>query len=131
MKLKEYRSEYYVFSAKAGDVARQLAFAGIAVIWVFKDDKLGQLPLPNMLYAPTAAFVLSLALDMLHYAYSSLVWGAYSHIQKRWKKHTDEDELGDAPYSFNWPALALFWGKLVSVIVGYWLLLQYVRPFLK
>lgn len=35
MTLSDYLASYYELSGKASDVSRQLAFAGIAVIWVF------------------------------------------------------------------------------------------------
>lgn len=38
MKLKKIQEQYYLQTTRASDVARQLAFAGIAAIWVFKTD---------------------------------------------------------------------------------------------
>ncbi len=38
MKLSDYRETYYEFSGKLSDVSRQLSFAGIALIWLFKLD---------------------------------------------------------------------------------------------
>ena len=39
MKLSDYRETYYEFSGKASDVTRQLAFAGIAIVWIFKIEE--------------------------------------------------------------------------------------------
>jgi hypothetical protein len=36
MKLKEYLETFYTFSEKTSNIARQLGFAGIALIWVFR-----------------------------------------------------------------------------------------------
>jgi len=36
MKLAQARGHYEYFSGKASDISRQLGFAGIALIWVFK-----------------------------------------------------------------------------------------------
>jgi hypothetical protein len=36
MKLEKYLDTFYWFLGKTSDVARQLAFAAIAVIWVFR-----------------------------------------------------------------------------------------------
>lgn len=36
MQLKDTRESYQFFSGKASEIVRQLGFAGIAVIWVFK-----------------------------------------------------------------------------------------------
>jgi hypothetical protein len=36
--VEDYRKTSYEFSGKASDASRQLAFAAIAVIWLFKTD---------------------------------------------------------------------------------------------
>jgi hypothetical protein len=40
MKLQDYRNDFYLFSGKASDISRQLAFAAIAIIWIFKRTEL-------------------------------------------------------------------------------------------
>jgi len=35
MKLKEYKADFYELSGKASEINRQIAFAGIAIIWIF------------------------------------------------------------------------------------------------
>ena len=40
MKIHELRSTYYEASGKVSDISRQLAFAGIAVIWVLRVEQL-------------------------------------------------------------------------------------------
>jgi hypothetical protein len=127
MLLENYREAYVKHSAKAGDVARQLAFAGIAVVWIFKKDVNGMPNVPKELLWPLGAYVLSLGFDLLQYMFASLVWGAFSHFQKRARRHKDDDEIGDPPWVLNWPAIVLFWCKLGAVIVGYWWLFAFVR----
>lgn len=36
MKISDYKSVYEGFSSKLSDLNRQIAFAGIAIIWIFK-----------------------------------------------------------------------------------------------
>lgn len=129
MKLKDYRNDYYVFSGKASDVARQLAFAGIALIWVFKVDKAGVMALPGGLLVPVGAFVVALSLDLLQYLFATLIWGSFSRYQEMRKKKDDDELL--APAILNWPALVCFWLKLLAVVVGYGSLLDYIRYLLK
>ena len=38
-KLSEFKEDYYHFTGKLSDINRQIAFAGIALIWVFKKGK--------------------------------------------------------------------------------------------
>ena len=48
MKLRNYRQTYYDYSGKASDIARQLSFAGIAIIWIFKIQKDTSIELPKL-----------------------------------------------------------------------------------
>ena len=38
-KIEDYREDFYFFTGKASEVNRQLAIAGIAVIWIFKNPE--------------------------------------------------------------------------------------------
>lgn len=128
MKLSDYRNDYYFFSGKVSEIARQLGLAGLAVIWIFKIEKSGPLAVPSELYLPAKLFVVSLALDLLQYAVSTAIWGAF-HRYHEWKEIKDDAEL-EAPSYFNWPSNCLFWGKLVLVLAGYLALYEYISKLL-
>jgi hypothetical protein len=36
MKLQKARDTYYEYSGKLSDITRQLSFAGIAIVWIFR-----------------------------------------------------------------------------------------------
>lgn len=128
MKLDDYRKDYYGFSSKASEISRQLSFAGIALIWVFKLDRDEILAIPTALLTPALLFCIALALDLLHAVLGTLIWGAFARYHERAGKQ-DNDEL-DAPAHFNWPTLLCFWGKVASVIVAYLLVLKYIHLLL-
>ena len=67
MKLQDYRNDSYEFSGKASDLSRQLAFAAIALIWVFRVDVAGQPAIPSGLILLSVLVVASLTLEMLQY----------------------------------------------------------------
>jgi hypothetical protein len=124
MKLESYRSDYYAFSTKASELCRQLSFAGIAVIWIFKNEDGGPLAVPAALLIPALGFCVSLALDLLHAAVGTLIWGAFA-------RHHERHGVGDtaevtAPAWLNWPSLVFFWGKVGTTIVSYLFLARYV-----
>ena len=124
MNLSDYRKDYYQFSGKASDVARQLSLAGIALIWIFKVEKAGPLAVPPELYLPAILFVVSLGLDLLQYLLSAAIWGMFSEYHTR--KGVDEDTELEAPEFFNWPSLVCFWGKLLTVLYAYSELFRYI-----
>ena len=124
MKIADYRADYYAFSSKTSEISRQLSFAGIALVWVFKAKDAAPTDIPLELLWPAGLFVLSLGIDLLHAAYGTFVWGVFSRFHE--KRHIGaEDEL-DAPAWFNWPSLLLFWGKVSAVIAGYAITLAYI-----
>lgn len=122
--LADYRKKFYASSEKASDVSRQLAFAGIAVVWVFRVEDAGKLAIPTQLLLPSLLFCLALGLDLLHSVSSTLTWGAYSrHKEKQGMRDTDQF---DHPTILNWPALLFFFSKVLAIAAGYALLLCYL-----
>jgi hypothetical protein len=129
LKFKEFRADYYWFSGKASDIARQLALAGIAVVWIFKVQQGVNVILPAELLLPALLFVATLGLDLLHYVIAALIWGAFTQWHR--SQHVQEEDEVTASGALNYPALVLFWAKLVTVCVGYGYLLDYMRVVLR
>ena len=130
MKLKDARENYYTFSASLSGVSRQLCFAGIAIIWVFSvDGGNGEHLLKKDLVLPLTFFALGLALDLLHYIVASASWGIFHRIKE--KSGTDEEEDFGAPCWLNWTPCIFFWGKAISTVIGYTILLLIIWDVLK
>ena len=123
MKLKEAWDNYADHTRRVGELVRQLSFAGIAVIWLFRIEDDGSTRIADDLRLPTLLLVLSLALDFLQAAIGSAVWGVFGR-----KKELEfgEDYAGDfkRPRQINWPALTLFWAKTAGIVLAYALLLE-------
>ncbi len=125
MNLKEYRKTYYELSGKASDIARQLAFAGIALIWVFKTQNAdGAYVLGRELLVSGALIIFALACDLLQYVAGTLIWGWYARYKE--KQGVKPTALLRAPRYFTWPALGFFWAKIVLVVAAYAVLLGFV-----
>jgi len=126
-KLSQYRETYYAFSAKLSDVSRSLAFAGLAIVWIFKvDTGTGPRP-PETLLAPAILLGLGLALDLLQYLAQTTVWGIFQwHHDRKLRDPATEDPDLDAPSWLRWPGFIFFVTKLAVVMVGYCLLLAYL-----
>jgi len=117
IKLKECQDAYYLFSGKASDIARQLSFAGIAIVWMFKPGNELNILIPHNLLIPLFFFTLSLFADLVHYVYSTVLWGCF-HRKEEKKGEKPESEVSVPPW-FNWPSITLFSLKLLSVVAGY------------
>lgn len=73
MNLSGYKETYYYFSGMASTVARQSAFAGIALIWIFKTEKGSVISLPESLFTPVLFLVLCLVFDLLQYIVAAAI----------------------------------------------------------
>jgi len=67
LSLKEGYDRSGEASDKSSEINRQLAFAGIAIIWVFRTDSGGRQIVPEELFLPGLLLVLSLSFDLLQY----------------------------------------------------------------
>jgi hypothetical protein len=115
--LAEARESYYTLSGKASDVVRQLGFAGIATIWVFKSEWRGVVAVPGALLVPGLLIVAGLFLDLLQYLIATVLWGAYTRRQER--GGMKPGELITAPAAINWPANACFYLKIALILAAY------------
>ena len=124
MKVKDYKKDYQEFSGKLSDNARKLAFAGIAIVWIFKQEKEGTFILPGQLKLAMSMFVITLSFDLLQYIYQTIIWGTFHrYYEKKFKN--EETELTASKY-FNWPAIVFFWLKVIVLVVGYVLVLRFL-----
>ena len=83
MKLSAARDCYYSHTGNASAAARQIAFAGIAVVWVFNQPQSNKLIyLPDELITVLLLLCITLAFDLLQYTFSSAVWGIYSRFKE-------------------------------------------------
>ena len=72
MKLSEFRKDKDTLTGKASDVSRQLAYAGIAVVWIFKQTENGVSSVPKEFLLPIFLFAASLAADLMQYVYAGI-----------------------------------------------------------
>ncbi len=124
MKLKDARDNYYFYSGKTSDIIRQMALAGVALAWLFKRDAGGSPVIPEGLLKPTFLVVLTLVCDFAQYVSGSIMWGTFNRYKEQ---RVDEEVEFLAPKQINWPVLAFFVLKTVSLIVAYALLLNFLR----
>jgi hypothetical protein len=123
MRVEEYWKAFNEFSGKASDITRQLAFAAIAVIWLFKTDApTGNITIPPDLIWPGILIVAALAADLLHYVAASLIWGGYALYLE--SKHIPGVERHSNLLVL--PIRALFVIKIALVIWAYILILLFL-----
>jgi hypothetical protein len=122
------REDYYYYTGKTSDIVRQLALAGVALIWLFRIDReTGIDVVPSQLRVPAILIVACLAADLLQYVWGSAAWGIYSRIKELQIQRREEDEEFWAPDWINRPTNTLFVVKILLmgwayVLIGRFLL---------
>jgi hypothetical protein len=127
MKLADARKAHEEYSGKASDICRQLAFAGLGIVWIFKTDvPNGVLQVPQLLVPATVALVVALCSDLLQYVWGATAWGYYHRVKE---KHFNRDQSRDfaAPIWMNWPTNIFWYGKIAGVMVGFVYILLYLK----
>lgn len=123
MKLSEYKNDYYVFTGKLSDINRQIAFAGIALIWIFKKSDGINISICGELVLPTIFLASSLAFDMFQYIYQSITWAIFYRYHE---KKTTEDIDVVAPIYLNYASWVLFSIKILLVIFSYFFIIRFL-----
>ena len=84
MNFQELRTTKDNYTRQTSDLNRNLAFAGIAVIWIFVSMKSECLYIPLYLLIALLLFVLTLTLDLLQYVFLSISWVLFfRYVEKR------------------------------------------------
>ena len=121
------QESYQYFSQKLGDVARQLSFSGVAIVWIFVIGEDKSIRLPLRLLIPLGCFSIALLFDLLHYTYGTARDGIMNRYYE--KKETGL-EVQTVPFTlnraWNWPKLFFKFGSVILVILGYIFITNYI-----
>lgn len=124
IKIDEAKKEYLFFSSEISKLNRQLSFAGIAVIWIFRGEAGGLLNVPRGLLLPLILFVASLFVDFLYYllAATHLNILLLKSDRKRKPPKTVDYPGRSGPWIYN----ILYYLKFLPLAVGYVCILFYM-----
>lgn len=116
-KLKEIKEDFYAFSSKTSDITRQLALAGIAIIWIFRITENDTIKLLPQTVQILKLLVLCLLFDFCHAFIPSFTYGFMTSIFKRNGK-VDDDVV---EYNQLWtiPEWAFFVIKIIFLVWAY------------
>jgi heme/copper-type cytochrome/quinol oxidase subunit 2 len=125
VKLSGIREAYEELSGKLSNIVRQLAFAGIGIIWIFRMNNLNNsISISKELSWPLILLVATLFLDALQYLISTTIWHLFYY--KNHKKDSNEDREAHENESWNIPCWIIFYSKVVVLMAAYVLLFIYL-----
>ena len=127
----QLRVEYAKASAQASQVARQLAFAGVGIVWLFSGatGTASELKFPRLLLWAGMCFVISLGFDLFHAVYRVASFGIYHRMREDAEPSEEDEEPSeelDLPAAMHWPSIGAMVMKLVAVSAGYLFLCIYL-----
>ena len=130
MRLKDILKDVHEYSGKASDITRQLAFAGMAGIWIFKPPVPdgGQISIPTSLVIAGTMFISSLAIDLSQYVLAVILWKGF-HRKKELSGLGSEEEV-KLPAGYSSMLYRFFYLKIFASIAGFAFLLYYMCTLL-
>ncbi|MGE0635173.1 MAG: hypothetical protein AB7G44_08545 [Bacteroidia bacterium] len=127
--LEDFKQDTYELSKKTSDISRQLAFAGIAIIWIYKNPDDAPILIRDGLLFPLFLWILSLAIDLIHHFFGAMAWYTFFqmkqyHFNNGTLKKTD-DITG--PFWIDYIATCFF---ILKIILNIWAYIELGRFFL-
>lgn len=128
-KLKDYLDDFDTYTSKASEVNRQLAFAGIAIVWLFKNPEGDKYLFTHELIIPLFYLIISLSLDLFQYLLGSIIWGTFFEIKERQiNRHEIKDNDIKANRILSYAITFFFFLKIIAMCIAYYFLLAYLLP---
>lgn len=113
---------YEEHTGQASNVARQLAFAAIAWVWIFVQQNGGAMP--PVLWLPSLLVVVALWADLAQYTYAGIAWGRFHRSKENAGLALDAD-VGQAPDWINWFTNTCWFVKCFAVFGAYTVLIPW------
>jgi hypothetical protein len=125
MKLVDCQKNKDDYTGLTSGLVRQLAFAAIAIIWIFKYDKPVDHLLPHQLVLPLFIIIISLALDFLQYLVLSCLWIRFFKRKEK-ELGCNSDEYFEAPSSYPRTGYVFYYLKIIALFCGYFFIIKYL-----
>ncbi|WP_263602267.1 hypothetical protein [Chryseobacterium sp. PET-29] len=86
--LKDWLTDFYDDTGKISELIRNAAFAGIGIIWIFKNSDSSKKMLPLELICPLTFLVIALFFDIVQYIWRALnIYFYYKKYESKYDKN--------------------------------------------
>ena len=133
MKLSEFKKRGDEYTSKASDITRQLVFAGIAIIWIFKKEDNGRMTIDSFLIFPLITLTVAIICDLLHYAIAGFIWKEFfKNEEKKAINNNKANALNlldpeiKARRRLNTPIYFCYWLKISLLVISYVLIIIFL-----
>jgi hypothetical protein len=125
LNVNEAEREFAYHSGEASKINRQLAFTGIAIIWIFRSEAGGIQNIQYGLVMPLFCFVISLIFDVLYSLANTTHLNIVLIIASR-KKLSPKKRVNYPGSKGTWIYNIIYYLKYLPMAIGYFCLLIYL-----
>ncbi|MBB1089466.1 hypothetical protein H4F99_13360 [Lysobacter sp. SG-8] len=118
-RLSEIEKSRNEAASTASGVGRQLAFAGIAVVWLLRSE--AERPFTPWLFTALILLCVALLVDFSQYVWCTNRWRKL--YKELYAKHKNDEALVDIPDVLSDSMWKFFWWKIGILFSGYFLLI--------
>ncbi|MGP3983778.1 hypothetical protein [Streptomyces sp. KR80] len=130
MQLNEGREAYYTSSKTVSEITRQLALAGVAVVWLLSGGlQASEINLTSVQLAAGAFLASAVLFDLIQYVWTTgnfavWVWWKEKKLREKGDNHNpsvdvDQEKIGDVPAHVLPVMWVFFYAKVVAICVAY------------
>jgi len=129
----DWLGEFYDDTKTISGIIRNLAFAGIGLIWIFRNSNtdLSKNILPEALLLPLFVIVLGLIADVLQYLWRACaIYLVYQiKLYKYTKGKLSDEQISNVtiPKIIGYVTLAFFAAKIIAIAYAYYLILVFLE----
>ncbi len=128
--LMDWLAEFYDDTSKISELNRNLAFAGIGLIWIFKNTETSNSLIPIELHCPLKFLILSLFADLVQYLWRAIsIYINYRIFESKYlKKIISDNDLNNIvmPRYISNVTWLFFVLKLSFIVIAYYRLLIFL-----
>ncbi len=126
MKLEKYKERSHEYTEKASDIIRNLCFAGIGIIWIFRNVDNSGSPIDGMLIYPLILLALSLLFDLGQYFIGGVIWIRFFRKREKDPAFKDPELDVKAKPIWNKPVYFCYYAKVVLMVGAYVLIILHL-----
>jgi hypothetical protein len=121
MKLGDYNKRVQAYSVKVSEHVNQLAFAGMAVAWLFgtlNNSATQDFYFPSLLAMSILLLACTLICNLFQYIVGHHIWKKFHEEKERDNTITNNTEIRH-PRSLTIPIYTLYYAKIVTLLFAY------------
>lgn len=132
MNSQDYKATYEDYSSRVSSLVRQCAFAGIAAVWLLKDQAGHEGGLSEDLGMSIVCFLLAIGFEFAQYTSATIIYRVLMRLCEKKELGSTDQAPSDFTHSEIWPTIVgiFFLLKVIVVWIGGYFLIRFATTHL-